>query len=210
MNPLTQTIDLVKQAQSGSRPALDRLLTRYYERVRRVVRVRIGAKLRRHLETADLLQQTLLTAVRKFDQFEMRYEGSLIDWLAKIAEHQIRDQVDHFGAQKRQRIEQSIDEKLTADASADLAGRLADQKLASPSTANLEREELEALEQCLDLLPPGYRELIVLRDYEDLPWEEVARISGRPTESAARNMHAKAKLELVRMLRQRGHGLAEA
>ena len=40
------TINLVHRAQNGDGEALDRLIGRYYERVRRIVRLRLGPRLR--------------------------------------------------------------------------------------------------------------------------------------------------------------------
>ena len=57
MNPLTQTLDLVKKAQGGDRDALSRLFERYYERARRSVRARLGAKVRA-LRRRENLSQT--------------------------------------------------------------------------------------------------------------------------------------------------------
>jgi len=58
------------------------------------VRARLGARLRQHLESGDILNQTFAKAFQKFDHFEMRDEASLIHWLSKIAEGQIRDAAD--------------------------------------------------------------------------------------------------------------------
>src|SRR6185436_18440399 len=103
---LTLTLDLLRRAQQGERPALERLLERYYERVRRIVRLRLGPSLRRRLESGDILQETFLAAVRNFARFELRDEGSFINWLAVLAENQIRDAADHHGAQKRAMLRQ--------------------------------------------------------------------------------------------------------
>ena len=100
---LTQSLDLVRSAQAGSDVALDRLFSRYYERVRRVVRMRLGRKLRGALESGDILQETFAVAVKSFDRFEMREEASLINWLSKLAERQIIAAADYHGAKKRDR-----------------------------------------------------------------------------------------------------------
>ena len=44
---LTQTMDLVLHAKKGDDQAFNRLFARYYDRIRSVVRVRMGARLRK-------------------------------------------------------------------------------------------------------------------------------------------------------------------
>src|SRR5678815_4319260 len=98
---LTKSFDLIRRAQAGDPPALNRLCERYYDRVRRIVRIRLGPALRSRLEVEDILQDTFVAAVRDFQGFQVRNEGSFINWLAKLAEHKITEAADYFGAKKR-------------------------------------------------------------------------------------------------------------
>lgn len=201
---MTRTLDLVRQAQTGDRDALNRLFSRYYERVRRAVRVRLGQRLRSVLESGDVLQQTFAKAFETFDRFEMRDEGSLIHWLAKLAEHQIRDAADHFGAKKRQAPGPVLAlDAPVGDASGPLGATVAGTGEGVPS-AFLKAHDARLLEQCLDQLSPQHRDLIVLRDFEGLEWKDVAAAAGRPSASAARDMHTAATIELAKLLRRHG------
>lgn len=203
---MTRTLQLVQQAQGGNHDALNRLFGRYYERVRRSVRARIGPKLRSHLETGDILQQTFAKAFEKFDQFEMRDEGSLVHWLAQIAEGQIRDVVDHLGARKRTPPGPLV--QLDAPVG-DASGRIGENvpNGQEPLTSALVRNfDVQVLEECLDQLAPQHRAVIVYRDFEGLEWQDVATHAGRPSASAAREMHRAATLELAKLLRRRGVG----
>lgn len=203
MHDLTKTLALVQRAKAGDRDALDRLFGRYYERVRRSVRVRLGPELRQHLDSGDILQQAFCKGFEIFDSFEMRDEGSLLHWLAKIAERQIRDAADYFSSLKRvpPGYLQSLDDG--AGSSGDLVPQPVGREPPPPEKVR-DREEIDVIEVCLDELPPHHREIIVLRDFEQLAWEDVARLSGRPSISAAREMHATALLELTRALARRG------
>ena len=98
---LTHSLDLLRRAKDGDEVALNRLCERYYERVRRVVRMRLGRGLREMVDSGDILQETFLQAVRAFDGFETRDEASLVNWLCKLAERQIIAAADYHGAQKR-------------------------------------------------------------------------------------------------------------
>jgi RNA polymerase sigma-70 factor (ECF subfamily) len=206
LNPLTQTLDLVRKAQGGDRDALDRLFSRYYERVRRSVRARIGARLRSKLESGDILQQAFAKAFETFDRFEMRHEGSFLHWLAEIAVRQIGDAADHFGAGKR--LPPSPLMSLQAEAG-DASGQLGDVVAGAqtgPDGRSMRNEQEAAVEACMDQLPEEYRRVLVLRDYDGLEWREVAEVLGKNTDSAAREQHRRALLELSRCLRRRGIG----
>lgn len=196
-NPLTQTFELISKAQSGDDGALNRLFDRYYPRVLRDVRVRVGAKLRAREDLDDFVQWTFAKAAEKFDDFEMREEAGLIHWFAKIAENQIRDRADYHGAQKRDSGPmRSLDRGADGN-----TGRIekADTTRGSPERRAQLDEEQRRLERALDGLQPELRELILLRDYEGFSWAEVAERTGHPSPDAARQKHAKA----MRILAQR-------
>ncbi len=196
---LTLTLDLLRRAQGGEKLALERLLERYYERVRRIVRLRLGSALRRRLDSGDILQDTFLAAVRNFARFEVRDEASFINWLSVLAENQIRDAADHHGAQKRdvgRQVPLEFTDKSGAIGIDPVASGLAPPGLASKA------EEIARIEDAIDKLPPELRELIILRDYAGASWETIAEQTGRPSPDAARMMHAKAMVLLTRLARQ--------
>lgn len=203
---MTRTFDLVRKAQGGDREALERLFGRYYERVRRSVRARIGAGLRTHLESGDILQQTFAKAFEKFDRFEMRDEASLIHWLAQLAEGQIRDAVDHHGAKKRRAPGTVVPLDAPAGEDSGALGVSLPAEDTSVTGEVVRRQDARILEECLDQLAPQHRDVIVLRDFEGLEWQAVAAAAGRPSASAAREMHTLATLELAKLLRRRGVG----
>jgi RNA polymerase sigma factor (sigma-70 family) len=204
---ITQSVDLVRLAQGGDRAALDRLFSRYYERVRRIVRVRLGVELRSVLESGDILQETFGAAVVAFDRFEMRDEASLIRWLATLAERQITAAADHHGALKRDRRR---DVPLTPAGPGSSNGSntpLAFDLSASgpqPFEKAQSIEHVALVDDAIRELPEEYRELILWHDFAGAEWEVVARETGRPSAAAARMMHARAMVELGKLVRKRG------
>ena len=206
MDPeLTQTWDLVKKAQGGDDDSMNRLFARYYDRVRRNVRARLGAQLRQQLETADILQPAFAKAFENFDRFEMRDEKSLLHWLSEYAQGQLHDAADHANAKKRRAPAAPV----RLDDSRDGLGRFEVAGTGpSPSECADAAEDQAAVEACLDELPEHYRRVIVLRDYDGLEWLEVARVMGKNTDSAVRELHRRAVLELAAKLSRRGLGPA--
>jgi len=202
---ITRTLELVRKAQDGDKEALNRLFDRYYERVRRSVRVRLSRGLRNRLDSGDILQQVFAKAFQKFDQFEMRNEGALLNWLSEIAVGQICDESDKSKAAKRKHEGGMLSVHGDEDAEQDNGVQL-EGAVTGPLDGAQKRESLSAVDACLFALPEHYREVIVLRDYDGMEWKDIARKLGKNTDSAARELHSRAMLALSRLLRERGVG----
>ena len=154
-----QTIDLVRRAHDGDSQALQSLFGRYYERVRRMVRLRLGAALRHRMDSGDILQETFLEALRTFDRFEMRDQGSFINWLARLAENRIRDAADYHGALKRTA---GREVPLSAgDQTTDLDLGLKAGGLLPPESAD-EAEQVQRLEAAIERLHVAQRRQTVV------------------------------------------------
>jgi RNA polymerase sigma-70 factor (subfamily 1) len=205
----TLSVDLVHRAQTGDREALNRLFTRYYDRVQRIVRARLGSKLREKVDSGDILQDTFGAAVAAFDRFEMRDHASFIRWLATLAERQINAAADYHGAQKRDRRREVplpvVDPGMSSeDMRFDPTGR-------EPTPLDkLTRAETTALvDACVHELAEEYREIILWRKNAGADWETVAEKTGRPSAAAARMMHARALFELQKLLKHKGFVIGE-
>src|SRR5436190_12961754 len=92
---------LLRQARAGAPGALDDLYGRVAGRLLAVIRLRLGPDLRSRLESRDVLQATLLKSFEHLRDFEGDNGASLMAWLARIAEHEIRDRADHLHRQRR-------------------------------------------------------------------------------------------------------------
>lgn len=198
---ITATLDLLRQAQDGSRGALESLFGRYYDRVRAIVRLRLGRQLRGRLESGDILQETFVDALGAFDRFEVRDEAGFLNWLARIAEHQIRDAADYHGAQKR-----ALSREVPLTPESGSTGSALDPACdgRQPEDEAVVEEQRRIVEECIADLSEDYRELIVLRDYVGASWDAIAKETGRPSPDAARMKHATAMVELAKRVQKAG------
>lgn len=165
---------LLRRACTGEAEALEELLRRYRDFVHLLVRSRGAGPLRGRLDSSDLVQETLMRAARHIRQFRGECEVAWRAWLARITEREvIRQWRRHLGAQKRDMGR----ERQAAQADSEGRSRLQawGQCQSSPSQAVMREERAVQLAQVLAQLPEDYREVLVLRHLEGLPFEEVAQ-----------------------------------
>ncbi len=188
-----ETTLLLRAARAGSREALDRLFERCAPRLLALIRLRLGRELRGHLESRDILQASLLKSFQRIDQLEQSDARSLMAWLARIAENEVKDRVDYHRRQRRDaRQEVPLDER-----DGDLVRRVR-----SSLSQVIFDERARRLEQALESLPEQHREVIVLRKLEELSWAEVARRLGR-SDDACRMLLARAMASLTMAMSER-------
>ena len=197
--PASESIVLLERAQEGDRDAMSALFQRYQERLRRIVRVRLGSKLRQRLESMDIVQDAFVVATPRISDFEHRGTGSLLNWLARIAERQIQDQLNKVCTQKR-----DLDREVRIESVLGTVGG-PDDWLSTDTQqpeANAEAAEFRDLvDEALMQLPDHYREVILLRSHCSCDWEFIARELGRPNGHAAEELYRRAGIKLRKLLR---------
>jgi len=168
------THQLVSSAQKGDRSALEQLCNVYAERIRRIVRLRVGPELRAQLESMDLVQDALIAAVTSLKDFKHHDDGDFMRWLAKIAENRIRDRVDHIHAAKRDIRRQVRLEGGENESSSRKLNLSVPVVTTTPSVLLARREELDRLEKAMHRLRDDYREVLILAKIEGLSHEQIS------------------------------------
>jgi RNA polymerase sigma-70 factor (ECF subfamily) len=194
-------MELIRRAQDGDWEALNRLFERYYDRVLRIVRLRMGTELSHYLESQDLLQETFLVAIQAFDRFQMSDHASFINWLARLAERQVQRASVYYHARKRDRHREQALQHLRVALSSGEIKLEPSADLAPPLEELANAEQVEILEDCLKDMRDDYREVLILRNYVGGSWSYIADELERPSEEAARKLYRRAKLDLLRRIR---------
>ena len=171
---LKKTQQLITMAQGGNNDALDQLCGIYGERVRRIVRFRMGPELRHQLESMDLVQEALFEAVKDLEDFRYSSEGDFLRWLSSIVENTIRDNVDRMHAAKRDVRRQISLDRLASPTNHPGLDAHIPVATTTPSVVLSLREDLDKLEKSMDKLKPQYREVLVLAKIEGLSCKEIA------------------------------------
>jgi RNA polymerase sigma-70 factor (ECF subfamily) len=140
--------------------------------------------LRGKLDTSDVVQETLLQAHQHRQQFRGGSEGEFKAWLRRILENQLRNRVEHHGAQKRDaRLERSLHDTLE-ETSIHLEDVLAAESR-SPSELIEQREGMRRFRHALEQLPEDQRMAFELRQLHGLAVERVGEIMERSVPSVA-------------------------
>lgn len=184
-----ETEDLLRRAREGSREALGLLFGGCGERLLALIRLRLGPALRQRVESRDVLQATFLKALLHVEGFRGEKRESLMAWLARIAQNEIRDQAAFHG-QKRREVAQTL-----AVGGAQELDRLAATLRSETSRIALD-ERSARLVEALEELTAEHREVILLRELEELPFAEVAERMRRSPD-ACRMLLARAMAALT-------------
>jgi RNA polymerase sigma-70 factor (ECF subfamily) len=197
---------LLSAAINGESESLGQLLQLYCNYLKLMATTQLDQKLRTRLSPSDIVQETLFEAHRDFHQFRGASEGEFLAWLRRILVNNLARMVErHVLAEKRDvRREVSLEamgaslERSTARLAAVLAG-----SGTSPSSGAERHEHGIALADELAKLPPHYREVIVLRHIEGLPFNVIADRMNRSS-GAVRMLWMRSVAQLREQLEQRG------
>ena len=96
-----KTQELVILAQQGDDSALEQLCRVHGERVRRIIRLRMGKEIRPRLDSMDLVEDALVSALGGLGDFTYKNEGDFLRWLSKITQNALRDNLDKLYTAKR-------------------------------------------------------------------------------------------------------------
>lgn len=195
-NTSDKTQQLVILAKSGDESALERLYRVYGERVRWMVRFRMGKALRSRLESMDLVQDVFINAFGALEDFTYKNEGDFVRWLSKITQNALADNLDKLHAAKRDiRKEYHFSNRNSAtdDMPGEVKGNI---NVTTPSVIISKREDLAKLEKAIDELKPEYRDVVVLSKIEGLSYKEIGKKLGKSPD-AVRMLMPSAMAELT-------------
>ena len=178
---------MLLSARDGSPEAIDRLFRLVGPRLLSWIRLRMGRDLRSRMESTDLLNATMLRAFAAFDSLQAQNEDSLMAWFVRIARSELHDRREHHGAQRR-------DLRKEAALSGDVDRIAAD--VQSQTGRLMQDQRMLALEEAIESLPEQQREVVILRQLEELSWAEIgARLNKKP--DACRMLLARAMARLT-------------
>ena len=198
-----ETRGLLEQIRSGEK-VFDQLFERHRPALRSAVGLRFDQTLRGRADPSDVVQETQMEAFRRLPQYLADAAMPFHLWLRRMArERLIMLRRRHLGASCRA-VGREL--PLPEQSSVMLARNLlASEK--SPSQEVSQRELAERVRQAMSELPEHDLEILLMRTFEALTFEEIACMLDIEA-TAARKRHGRALLRLHRRLA--AHGVSES
>ena len=196
-----KTEELLSGARNGDDVAVNRLMECHLDALQRMIQMRLDQKIRRRVGVSDVLQEVLVEANRRLQDYLAQPAMPFHLWLRHIAHDRIIDaHRRHRGSAKR-----SVDRERplvacpTNDRSTlQLAAQLKDGEL-TPAAAATQQEIARRVEQAISELDDQDAEIIIMRNYEQLSNQEAA-VALELTEPAASMRYLRAVRRLRAML----------
>jgi|SRR5262245_10091866 len=131
---------------------------------------------------SDLVQETFLEAQRDLAQFHGTTEAELLAWLRRLLLNNLANFNRLYRATDKRQVGREV--ILEAGSSADARGTEPSADGTSPSGRAIAGEQAEAVRRAMERLPEDYRQVLVLRYQEELPFEEIGRRMARSSNAA--------------------------
>jgi RNA polymerase sigma-70 factor, ECF subfamily len=198
--PHSDTAALLSRAARGDHQARNLLLDRHRNRLRRMIAVRMDHRMHKRVDPSDIVQDTLVLANRRLDDYIREQPIPFYPWLRQLAWDQVVAlQRKHLYAGRRsRRREEDLVPALSDESVAELATCVLD-STADPLHRLVQAELQGRVRQAIDRLPSAYREVLVLRHLEQLSTAETAEILGIG-QSAVKMRHLRALERLKGLL----------
>jgi RNA polymerase sigma-70 factor (ECF subfamily) len=179
-------MELIREAQAGSRAAFDALVRQYEHQVLRLALHLTGSE---H-DAEDIYQEAFLKAYRHINNF--RFECSFYTWIYRIVTNLCLDQM-------RRRKTRREDHAIVLDHSGgeiDLLASVSDERSFSNPARELDRKHLsEKILAALDKLTPRERMVFELKHYQGLRLRTIGEMLST-TEETAKNTLFRATKKL--------------
>ncbi|MAQ17840.1 MAG: hypothetical protein CMN30_23965 [Sandaracinus sp.] len=178
--------DALWEAAHGLRPYLGAV-------ARNVLAGRLDGK----VDVADVVQQSLLAAIERFDQFRGESAGEWQQWLVTIVRNEARNLLRFWHQDRRNLAAENavagsmVQTEATAEGEKPRLPALEP----TPSRQAATRQEAMQLLEAIDRLPGEYREVLRLRHFEGLSHREIAARVGK-SEAAIRQLWVRALKDL--------------
>ena len=178
---------LLNRYLSGDRGAISQLIERHTPRVRDYIRMMVKDR-----DVADdIMQETFIKVVRVIDEGRYADNGKFLSWVLRIAHNQV---IDHFRATKNSK---AVNE---SDAGDNMLGTL---RFAENSVEDrmISQQIEEDVRRMIDLLPDEQREVVMMRYYSGMSFQEIADQTDVSINTALGRMRY-ALINLRRMIKE--------
>ena len=178
--------ELIKRCLAGENSAWEELLQGYNRKIYNLCYRFSG----RPSDAEDLTQEIFIKIFQILQSYDAA-QGAFSTWLNRVARNHL---VDHYRRTHKDRVTSSLEDEVIELEEKPGPGE-------GPLAQVESRERKELLQVALDRLSPDMREAVILRDLQDLDYQEIAEILGVP-EGTVKSRINRGRLELARVLKR--------
>ncbi len=193
------TQELLRQVGTGDSDAVNRLMERHRQALRRMVQLRLDRALGARVDASDIVQDVLWEASRRLGDYLRDAKVPFHLWLRELAkDHVIDAHRRHRKAQRRSvDREQAQAPQFAEHSSLDLAAQLRDNEL-TPAAATIRKELEGRFLAALDQMEEEDAEIVLMRHFEQLSNTEAAQALGlSPAAAGMRHLRALRRLRAI-------------
>lgn len=155
---------LIQDAKKGSKEAFEEIVKEYQNKIYTLCYRYTG----NYEDARDLAQEVFIKVYRNIGKFEGR--SSFSTWIYQVAGNTCKD----YLRKNKNKSEFSLDEEVfNKDEDAFTPQVLKDEN--TPETQYEEKEKISLLKDAVNRLNPEYKMVIIMREFQDLSYEEIAR-----------------------------------
>lgn len=180
---------LVRRLKDRDEKAFREMVEEYRDRVFSLTYRMLGSR----EEAEDLAQEVFITIFKSIDSF--RGDSKFSTWLYRVTANHCKNRIKYL-ARRHDRDRTELTERIEAGG----GGSLAVPRAAPRPDAQLEGAQMEQiLQQAIAELDEDQRILVILRDVEDLSYEEICAITELPDGTVKSRLH-RARMALRKKL----------
>jgi RNA polymerase sigma-70 factor (ECF subfamily) len=196
-----ETPEIMSRAAAGDQRALGELFSLHRDRLRLMVQLRLDNRLHGRVDPSDVLQETYVEALERFNDYVAKPVMPFYLWLRFLtAQRLITIHRQNLGVKARDAgREVSLDRQGSPEVSSVVLAAELVSRHTTPSHAAMQEEMKGRIQRALDAMNPLDREVLTLRHWEQLSNSEVAQVLDL-TESAASQRYGRAVWRLKEIL----------
>lgn len=172
--PLISDGVLIKRYIDGNNAAFETLLKRHRTRILSSIYLLVGD---RYL-AEDIFQETFIKVIHSIQNGKYNHEDKFLPWALRIARNM---SIDSIRSRKRMPVVVDTEGRDVFDAMGISVSSQEDERVAN--------DEIEILKQWIRVLPEDQREVLILRQYADLSFKEIAALTETNINTCIGRMH---------------------
>jgi RNA polymerase sigma-70 factor (ECF subfamily) len=175
---------MIQRCLAGDQDAWAQIVRQHWRKVFNIAYKFTG----KHDEAEDLTQDVFLKIFKSLDTFDRR--ANFQTWLVSVSRNLC---IDHYRSVRKERetIDRDVDPGDLTPAAA----------TTSPIAALEQRDRVNLLKKAMDHLPPTLRSAVLLRDIQELSYQEIADRLHLP-EGTVKSRINRGRTELARQIRR--------